>query len=243
MKKALIIVAILGGILVILVIVARLTGALLFYNIPTSSMEPTLVVGDKIATSSLIEPERNSIIAFKRIAGPDEGVEPGTVTVRVARLIAKGGDRVEMKGDLAFVNDKLADDTTNLMLMYRMSTADAAKLKSLLQVDETVDEDYSNMPHWMSFGNDSTTAFLDNKQYNTGRTVVHIIKSVDEYYPNNYLFMNDSSKQWTATNYGPVIVPPGCFFVLGDSRYRAQDSRYIGFIKEADFKGTIINKK
>lgn len=38
-------------------------------------------------------------------------------------------------------------------------------------------------------------------------------------------------------NFGPVTVPPGKFFVLGDNRDRSYDSRFWGFADVSDIKG------
>jgi signal peptidase I len=49
-------------------------------------------------------------------------------------------------------------------------------------------------------------------------------------------------KNWTVDNFGPYLVPSGHFFVLGDNRHNAMDSRYVGPIPVKDCKGAVIKK-
>jgi signal peptidase I len=44
----------------------------------------------------------------------------------------------------------------------------------------------------------------------------------------------------TRDNWGPIVVPVGKFFALGDNRDRSEDSRYWGFLDETDIKGRPI---
>jgi len=42
---------------------------------------------------------------------------------------------------------------------------------------------------------------------------------------------------WTLSNFGPVTVPAGKVFVMGDSRDKSRDSRFFGFIDETQVVG------
>ncbi|OLD43685.1 MAG: signal peptidase I, partial [Gemmatimonadetes bacterium 13_1_40CM_2_60_3] len=43
--------------------------------------------------------------------------------------------------------------------------------------------------------------------------------------------------QPTHDNWGPLVVPPGKLFMMGDSRYNSKDSRYWGFVPRENVRG------
>ncbi len=87
---------------VILAVIIRMFILQPFY-IPSGSMEPTLQINDRIIVSKisyrLHEPERGDIVVFKFPRDPSRDF--------VKRLIAKGGETVEVRNGRLYLNNKL----------------------------------------------------------------------------------------------------------------------------------------
>ena len=150
MKRYQVILLVTAGVIVLLWIVGRMTGALQFYNFPTSSMEPTIHVGQKFFTTNLTAAGRNDIIAFTRLADqygmPDQN---GQINIFASRIIATEGDKLEIRNGYAYINQQLADDTTQLKFDYSFSNTDVDTIAKLLNID--LDKNfYSNtIIQWM----------------------------------------------------------------------------------------------
>jgi signal peptidase I len=59
----------------------------------------------------------------------------------------------------------------------------------------------------------------------------------DQVFINGKLYPEPFLKYRGSENYGPVKVPPGDLFVLGDNRPISYDSRYFGMLKENRVRG------
>ncbi|MGA2220596.1 MAG: signal peptidase I [Verrucomicrobiia bacterium] len=170
--------------LIAVAIVAPLRSVVADWNdVPTGSMRPTILVGDRILVNKLAydlkvpfsnirlstwsDPQRGDIIVFR---SPADGKR------LVKRVAAVPGDVIEMRNDRLFLNGQPAS--------YEAS--DAVTGKSALVFDETV----------------------------AGRT---------------HPVMICPSKP-ALRSFGPVRVPAGRYFVMGDNRDESFDSRYFGFV-------------
>ena len=237
MKRYQVILIVFAGIVILLWFFARITGALQFHRIPTASMEPTLKVGQRIVTTNLRSPERNDIVVFTRLINEKFETDPnGKKNAFCYRLIAQDGDKIEVKNGYAYVNGELADDTTKLKFPYTLSSKNFNDLLTVLEIDE---RDLRYNSDFYSYG-DESHAILSYDEFAKAKNVIPLVRvlmNTDNPAPNIY-----QGKNWTIDNFGPYLVPPGHFFVMGDNRHNAMDARYTGPIPMKDFKGVLIAK-
>jgi signal peptidase I len=170
--------------LIAVAIVAPLRSVVADWNdVPTGSMRPTILVGDRILVNKLAydlkvpfstirlstwsDPQRGDIIVFR---SPADGKR------LVKRVAAVPGEVIEMRNDRLFLNGQPAS----------YEAADAVIGKSALVFHETV----------------------------AGRTHPVMI----------------CPAQRALRSFGPVRVPAGRYFVMGDNRDESFDSRYFGFV-------------
>ena len=151
------------------------------FQIPTGSMEPTLLIGDfllvnKMAYARPVLPLEATLLPHKALHRKDIVVfkYPKDLTKDfVKRVIALEGEKVEIRDKQVYVNDKPIEEP------YKVHSDSQVITKS------------------------------DSYRYDD------VIRD----------------------NYGPVVVPPGQCFVMGDNRDNSQDSRYWGFLPLDHIKG------
>lgn len=168
--------------------------ALEAYSIPTSSMEPTLLVGDFLLVDKLTfgaripgtgwtlpplrDPQRGEVVIFRPPHQEDRHY--------VKRVVGLPGDTLEMKGKTLYFNG-------------------AEVLEGYVQhLDARGDAVHPGM-RWQ-------------------RSHLAAARPRGRYVP--------SRDTW-----GPLVVPPGAYFVLGDSRDNSEDSRYWGFVDRSRIHG------
>jgi len=165
------------GLAILVALVVRSSVVEAFW-VPSGSMLPTIQIGDHLFVNKLAygfkvpfvgyelahwdSVDRNEIIVF---LSPQENPQGGSRIDLIKRVVAIGGDTLEIRGKKVFVNGE------------RLADAEAY----------FADNRYSSIPN--------------------------------------------------RDDFGPVKIPKGKLFMMGDNRDHSHDSRFWGFANEADVKG------
>jgi signal peptidase I len=208
--------------LVLLFLVCRQLNVFEYYSVSTASSFPTIEEGDVIFTSNLLTPERNDFVCYRTPDG-----EYGKETW-IHRLCAVEGDKVQVKNGDLYVNGHLADKGLQLSHRYVANISELQKVKAVVDKYSYTIEDDTVLFHIADKG-----------------IAEYGIKAARYPLPpghSNDIIVEKFNKNWNVDNFGPVRVPRGKFFVMGDNRNNVIDSRYLGFIDKADYLGTAINR-
>src|SRR6185437_9834716 len=220
MKKTAIILICIGGVFLATWVVCRVTHVVGIYKMSTTANLPTFHPGDIIVTSRLKNPDHNTFVCFR---GPNKK------SVWVFRCIGKGGDMVEIRDAKAYLNGKLLIEpyTWN---EYYISTKRLNTIRGYV-------EKY-NYP--LRSINDSlnviTISAADLKTYHLNLKMVTASRGQK----NDEIFGDFKKLGYNEDNLGPIKVPEGCYFLLGDNRHDTSDSRYFGFVKQSDIVSTVL---
>ena len=243
MKRFGIILAVTIGVIVALLLIGRFTGAIGWYKNPTPANEPTLKMGGSFFFSNLKKPSRGNFIVFKN-GYTDSMLVRGSGADYVSnnyvkRLCGMAGDVLEMKDGVLFVNGKNFDRDYNLKAYYATTVAEMQKTG--LDLDSM-----GNAPSgdFRQMSKDTILVNLDDKLAAELKKIAII---------NRYFMIETEgmsrSFEWlayrgscTVDNWGPITVPADHYFVLGDNRQNALDSRYFGFVPKKSWLGTVLWK-
>jgi signal peptidase I len=225
MEKTLRIALISVGILFVTCTLLGQTDMLKMYNIPTTANEPGIKLKSKIFVSNLVDYDNGDFVCYKfndELLGEH---------IRVHRLLGKSGDMVEIKKGILYVNDVNIDKNIELKHFYIL---EPKEFKSLLDKELIEKED-------MVFQtNNKIYIALIDRIADQNRLLSKI--KLEPKSQADKMIKEVYNENWNADNFGPLKIPNGKCFVVGDNRHNSQDSRYNGLINESDIVGIVLRK-
>ena len=201
--------------------ILKFSGVLALYAISSSSSEPALKTGSYILSTNLKTPKRGDLITFKFKDRLYKDLPYQDFTY-IFRLCGIGNDTIEIKKGVLYVNGENFDTQLELKHSYLLSQAQIEKLE-----DESLDKMRLTKDEFLVFMKDTeaksngleTYRFMDDKGYGED-------------------FIKEKHQQnWNKDHFGPLIIPKGKIFVLGDNRSNSRDSRYIGLVDASAITG------
>lgn len=225
MNKTLRYIIIFAGVLFGLWTIGRLTNTFQWFSASTVTNYPTIKQGDRFFASNLIEPKRFDFICYYATT-PEFGRQIWT-----HRLCGFEGDTIEFRDGYLAINNEYADSSLSLAHYYIMPVGELDKVKAIEKVDESTIH---------ALGEDSVGLEISDNAVMT-----HSIKAKRYVFPKDYIdefIQGQFSTSWNSDNFGPVVVPKGKYFVVGDNRQNSRDSRYIGFVDKSDYVATVIGR-
>ena len=209
-----------GGFIFCMYVLLRVTNGLNYYNISSSSNCPTYNPGSIIFASSLKRPKRGDFVCVRKL---------GVKNIRIYRCIAIGGDQLEIKSSIVYLNGKRLQENYTWNEYY-------IPQKTLDSIDGYVKE--HNYPVYSLKDSISviTMAANDLKKYHLNlKPLVYPAGVLD-----SNLFVDFRNKKYNVDNLGPLKIPAKNYFLLGDNRHNSFDCRYTGFVKEDEVIATVI---
>ena len=195
------------------------------YRIPTSSMYPTIEIGDHLFVDKLSihwKPiERGEVVLLRYPCDPS--------VVYVKRAVAVGGDSVEVRCDTLYVNGR--------------------PVPSSLVAKDWEYEDYDTTDHaWERTRVSRSHETLNGHAYDVYESPY---KVGERDFPKASVAPTCRGPHAVqgqivghgGTGCGPqlqYLVPKGSVFVLGDNRFKAVDSRNWGAVREDDILGRVV---
>jgi signal peptidase I len=191
-------------------------------RVNSSAGEPGLRPGKFFLVGSK-KPKRFDLISYRAIL-PNKGL-----TIMTHRLCGLPGDTVEMRAGTFYLNGREADGQLALKQIWKMD------LKTSEKIEYNRAQAFTIPPYTDTIYISLAESYVKENNIVCERYVLprglrdEII---------HLLFRNN----WNRDQFGPVRVPAGRWFLLGDNRGEAIDSRFLGFADPKSFVGKVVWK-
>jgi signal peptidase I len=206
-------------------VVALVWGSRLFhvwdvFRNATDNNAPTIPKGSIVYSLNFIEPKRGDFFSFIYT-----DLITGQQTTYIKRVCGMPGDIVELRSNVLYVNKENFDKSLHLNHAYLVHR----ELAEELIKDKIIQREgiYYNEGIDSVLINYSDMAMKNEKR---GRSFKTCNTDMVKKYWNN---------SWDACDFGPLEIPEGKYFMLGDNRDNSFDSRFWGLVDEKDMLGLV----
>ncbi|WP_109699284.1 signal peptidase I [Chitinophaga deserti] len=204
--------------------VARITKALEFYTVAVPSNYPTLKEGQLLVASKLSKPERGKFLLYNAV-NPDNG-EKG---IWIFRIIGMPGDVLEIRAGDVYLNGQRAKDSAFAQYMFYIHK----DLFTRLQLEDEITKEQVCYSPSDSAIVTLSLARLNELKISGTRYITAKGETLDE-------FEKVWKHRWNVDHFGQIKIPAGKYFVMGDNRHRALDSRFLGYVDEKDVVACVV---
>lgn len=207
------------------------------FNIPSSSMVPTLYTGDFIAVNKhaygirlplinkkvvdLGSPQHGDVVVFRYPLNPK--------IYYIKRVIGVGGDTVSFDNGVLSVNGKPVPTEQTTF------NADSRLIEQLYPADKMSEEQAKQQ------GINEESHAIYTKENPNGKE--HLVRHLGEnlwYQYASFLQQNSPNIVESEGQSWQITVPEGQYFVMGDNRERSADSRFWGFVPDENIAGKAV---
>jgi signal peptidase I len=200
------------------------TGILKAYKNSTIANEPNLKLNSRILISNLVTPKNGDFIGYNyedNFSGKQ---------MRIHRLYGKENDTLQIINGILFLNNIDVDKGIDHIHFYQTYIAEYLKIKQA----EKIPDEYFAFPIDNNKVNVLLQDSLANKYGLTSKRLIDKKEDIDKSIQKIF------NKNWNKDNFGPLIIPSGKIFVIGDNRDNSEDSRYIGLIDTSQIVGVLV---
>jgi signal peptidase I len=224
MKKLLIIAGVLAGLFIAVIIILRTTKVITAYTSTTTANLPSIQINETLFVSNLKKPERFDFVCVK-CDMPITGKYVG-----IYRLCGMEGDIIEIKNGDLILNGESVDNRFDLENEYLLPDPVFAHFYDSIPVENLSSDSQGH----------SNQVMLSSRFAARNRLAAYKVVLDRNYIDDNIRLHFPHCRN--ADHFGPVRVPSGNWFLLGDNRHHAADSRYQGFIRKDQFVATVLGK-
>ncbi len=210
----------------------KLTGVIGTFKMSSDNMLPAYALNETVITFKWAKAGRNDVVAYYDTSLVMPNNPEAKRIVALGRIVAIGGDQMEISDGRVLINGVATEQSLPLQFYWQIAkrdyTANARRFGT------------AEKPQ-ISFFMDSVEVSLEEAAAIEIQKYVPMHK-LDRALSNDYManIWGLEGETWTVNHFGPVTIPAGYLFILGDNRNNALDSRYSGYVAEKDLYGKVI---